>query len=356
MSTASKENLSERKKALLATIIQDYIETVEPIGSRTICRRYKFALSPATIRNEMAELEEAGLLVQPHTSAGRVPSDKGYRFFVDHLLNPYHPDVEELAFLGRIKQTANAVEAVLSQAVKILSEVSNCIALVEAPTLRANPLKSLHLLSIDDMSVVLTLQYSNGLSQQCVIRLSQPLYAEMLGLLSNYLNAQLKNTLLEELFHKIVSLPMERELSYYRAIVMDMMGEIYSQVKRDEKIYLTGTAQLLKAPEFHKIEKAYPILSMLERQDPLHDLLRQVLRTNTFKGNELHQVKCLIGYENWFAELQECTFMAAPYFIGDRVGGTIGLIGPTRINYAKSLTLLEAVANNLSLSLTRLFN
>ena len=186
--------LSERKKRLLATIIDGYIQTMEPIGSRTVCKHYGFNLSPATIRNEMAELEDFGLLIQPHTSAGRIPSDFGYRVYVEQLMNEYIPTIDETQFLNRIRQTANALDAILAQTAKILSEISNTIAIVQAPYFRKTPIKAIHMIPIDEYSVVLRVGYTNGIHRESVIRLSQSIYDESVTLLTNYLNAKLTSS------------------------------------------------------------------------------------------------------------------------------------------------------------------
>lgn len=343
--------LTERKKVLLSTIIKDYINNVEPLGSRTICKRHGFDVSPATIRNEMAELEEAGLLYQPHTSAGRIPSDQGYRFFVNHLMAPYVPTPEEHQFLSRLQQTSKAVDAILSHSIRILSKATHSIVVAEAPTLRHTPVKGLHMTPIDDTSMVLTLTYSNGIQRQSLINLAQPVYSDMLSMLTNYLNAHLDHTLLDELFHKMATFPLEREIEYYKNAVLDMVSEIYSHVQREEKIYLSGTSHLLKEPEFQTTEKAYPILQFLE-----HDtFVRQLLQSVAFNAPPESEVYCVIGNENSYHELQDCSLIATRYYIDSKASGMIGVIGPTRIDYPKVMSLVQSVAGSLTQVLTKLF-
>lgn len=350
----SDYQLSERKQNLLSAIIKDYITHGEPLGSRTLCKRHAFNLSPATIRNEMAELEELGLLIQPHTSAGRVPSDKGYRFFVDHLMESYIPTAEESQFIRRLEQTSKAIDAVLFQVIRILSDATQTIAVAEAPHVRSNPVRALRLLPIDEETMVLNLTYEGGIRRQSLIRLSQPIYSEILTLLTNYLNAQLHDHVsLDELFHRIATGPLEREIRYYKSMVLEMVSEIYSQAQREEKIYLSGTSHLLKEPEFHTTETAYPILQFLEQEQFVHQLFHRMNR-------EVHSPKsdvyCLIGYENYYQELKNCSFVATPYFIDTKALGMIGVLGPTRMDYAKVMGLLQTVANNLTHTLTRLFS
>jgi heat-inducible transcriptional repressor len=350
----SDYQLSERKRSLLNAIIKDYITHGEPLGSRTLCKRHDFKLSPATIRNEMAELEEAGLLVQPHTSAGRVPSDKGYRFFVDHLMESYIPTLEEKQFVRRLEQTSKAIDAVLFQAIRILSDATQAIAVAETPHIRTNPVQTLKLMAVDEESMVLSLTYSGNIRRQSLIRLSQPIYSEILSLLTNYLNEQLHdNVSLDELFHRIVTCPLEREIQYYKSIILDMVSEIYAQTQREEKIYMSGTSHLLKEPEFHTTENAYPILQFLEQDQFVHQLFK---RLNGTVQTQRSDVYCLIGYENYYQELKNCSFVATPYFIDTKAIGMIGILGPTRMDYPKVMGLLQTVANNLTQTLTRLFS
>ena len=346
--------LSERKKSILSAIIKDYITHGEPLGSQTIVKRHGFSLSPATIRNEMAELEEAGLLIQPHTSAGRIPSNQGYRFYVDYLMDTYVPSREEQVFLRRLEQTSRMIEAVLSQSIQILSDATDSIAIAEAPHLRKNPVRELNLIPVDDLSIVLSLTYRNGIRRQSVIQLSQPIYAEVWVLLTNYFNAQLsRSTSLDALFHLMVTAPLEREIQAYKSVLMEMVSEIYAQAKRDEKVYLTGTSHLLREPEFQSMEQAFPILHFLEQHAIVHQLFHSVAETRLQKS---HNVYCLIGCENTYKELQNCSFIATPYFIDSRATGMIGVLGPTRMDYSKVMALLQTVASNITRSLTHVFS
>lgn len=345
--------LSERKRALLSAIIKDYITHGEPLGSRTIAQRHGFTVSPATIRNEMAELEEAGLLYQPHTSAGRIPSHRGYRFFVDNLMDAYLPTSEEQQFVRRLEQTSRAIDAILEQGIRILSEATQTIAVAETPRLRRNIVTELHLIPIDNGSLVLNLFYQTGIRRQSLIRLSQPIYAEVLTLLTRYLNAQLnQNSSLEALFHHMATGPLEREIQKYKSMILEMVAEIYAQAQRDERVYMAGTSHLLREPEFQSMEQAFPILQFLEQEQFVHQLFHACSETRLQKS---HHVYCLIGDENTYTELQNCSFVATPYFIDTQVGGMIGVLGPTRMDYSKVMALLQTVAGNITTALSQLY-
>ncbi|PKL79560.1 MAG: heat-inducible transcription repressor HrcA [Candidatus Melainabacteria bacterium HGW-Melainabacteria-1] len=346
--------LTDRKKALLSAIIRDYITHGEPLGSRTIVKRHGFTLSPATIRNEMAELEEAGLLYQPHTSAGRIPSHKGYRFFVDYLMEAYLPTYEEQQFLRRLEQTSKAIDAILAQAIRIISEATHGIALAEPPHLRQNPLRAIHIIPVEGNTMVLNLLFGNGIRRQSVLQVSQSLYADVLTLLSNYLNAQLnQGTSLDALFHRLATVPLEREIQGYKDILLEMVSEIYAQAQRDEKVYLSGTSHLLREPEFQSIESAFPILQFLEQEQSIHQLFHRCGESHLQKS---HHVYCFIGYENSYEELQNCSFVATPYFIDTKASGMIGVLGPTRMDYPKVMALLQTVAGNITTNLSQLFS
>lgn len=346
--------LTERKKALLSAIIRDYITHGEPLGSRTIVKRHGFTLSPATIRNEMAELEEAGLLYQPHTSAGRIPSHQGYRYFVDHLMEAYLPTTEEQQFVRRLEQTSKAIDAILAQAIRVLSDATQNIVLAEPPHLRKNPLRTIQLHPVNENAMVLNLSFSNGMRRQSLVTMSQDLYPEVLTLLANYLNAQLAQGIsLDGLFHKLATMPLEREVQKYKDVMLEMVSEIYAQAQRDEKVYLAGTSHLLREPEFQTMEYAYPILQFLEQDQSIHQLFHHCVESHLQKS---HHVYCFIGYENTYAELRNCSFVATPYFIDTKASGMIGVLGPTRMDYPKVMALLQTVAGNITTTLSQLFS
>lgn len=346
--------LNERKKALLSAIIRDYITHGEPLGSRTIVKRHGFTLSPATIRNEMAELEEAGLLYQPHTSAGRIPSHQGYRYFVDHLMEAYLPTTEEQQFVRRLEQTSKAIDAILAQAIRVLSDATQNIVLAEPPHLRKNPLRTIQLHPVNESAMVLNLSFSNGMRRQSLVTISQDLYPEVLTLLANYLNAQLAQGIsLDGLFHKLATMPLEREVQKYKDVMLEMVSEIYAQAQRDEKVYLAGTSHLLREPEFQTMEYAYPILQFLEQDQSIHQLFHHCVESHLQKS---HHVYCFIGYENTYAELRNCSFVATPYFIDTKASGMIGVLGPTRMDYPKVMALLQTVAGNITTTLSQLFS
>lgn len=346
--------LSDRKKSLLSAIIRDYISHGEPLGSRTIVQRHGFNLSPATIRNEMSELEEAGLLYQPHTSAGRIPSHRGYRFFVDNLMQAYLPTLEDQQFVRRLEQTSKAIDAILAQSIKILSEATQSIAIAEPPHLRQDPLQAIQMMPIDESSMVLSLVFSNGIRRQSLVRLSQPLYAEILALLTGYLNHQFSQTTsLDSLFHRLATVPLEREIQRYKDLLLEMVSEIYAQAQRDEKVYLSGTSHLLREPEFQSMEHAYPILQFLEQEASIHQLFNHCGESHLQKS---HHVYCFIGNENTYEELQNCSFVATPYFIDTKASGMIGVLGPTRMDYPKVMALLQTVAGNITTTLSQLFS
>lgn len=345
--------LSQRKRAILDAIVRDYILHGEPLGSRTVMQRHGFSFSPATIRNEMADLEEAGLLSQPHTSAGRIPSQKGYRFFVDHLMQVYIPTQEEQQFMRRLQQTSRAVDAVLSQAIRILSEATQSIVIAETPRSQTHSLGRIELLLIDHYSVVLNLLYKNGLRRHSVLQLPQAVNTEVLQVLNRYLNAQIERfASVDVLFHRMVTRPLAREMMPYQQLVLDTISEIYAQVQRDEKVMLSGTTYLLQEPEFQTMEEAFPILNFLEKERVIHELLHSCQNNNLQKS---HNVYCLIGYENAYQELHKCSFIATPYYIDNKASGMIGVLGPTRMYYAKVMALLQSVANNVTQSLSELF-
>jgi len=186
-----------------------------------------------------------------------------------------------------------------------------------------------------------------------VLQLPQLVNDEVVFLLNQYLNAQIERfASIDVLFHRLVTRPLEREIMPYQELVLDTISEIYAQVQRDEKVFLSGTSYLLQEPEFQHMEEAFPILNFLEEERVIHELLRSCQNNNLQKS---HNVYCFIGYENAYQELHKCSFIATPYYIDNKASGTIGVLGPTRMYYAKVMALLQSVANNVTQSLSELF-
>lgn len=333
--------LDERKRKILQAIINDYISTAEPIGSRTIARKYNLGVSSATIRNEMADLELLGYIEQLHTSSGRIPSAKGYRFYVDDLLAP------EVITAGEINLISNwynakvrRVEEVFQETAKIISRMTKNVSLVLAPQLSQATFRCLQFLSLDAQRAIVVIMTDAGFVENKVITLPKGTAIEDLQRIALVINLHLAGQPLDSI-----------KPSLLRKIKADVMAdadlfesaiEAISQafmVDKKERIYLGGTTQLLSQPEFRDVDKVKNILLMFEEEQLLCDLLHS-------HGGE--GIVVTIGQENKYSGIKDCSMISATYQLDGQIIGTVAVLGPTRMEYGKIITLLEFMNSNLS--------
>ena len=332
--------LDERKIKILKAIIKDYILTGEPVGSRTISKKYELGVSSATIRNEMSDLEDRGFIIQPHTSAGRIPSDKGYRLYVDKLMEYETIEDKGLKLFERIlEQKINQIDELMKEVAKLLSSFTNYTSMVSSPHIKKTKLKHLQLIPLDTRSVMLIIVTDANIVTNNVIRMDIPADYDTLNVLSNMLNESLKGLTIEE-----INLPLIQKLK----VKMGIYGEIVSsildaidhtiQMKDTPEIYLSGTMNILNFPEFEDLVKAKQLFHTLEEKELLASLLAKV----TTDG-----IKVTIGEENEIDEMKHCSIVTASYDIDGKTVGTIGVIGPTRMEYSKAVSVLSYISKNL---------
>ena len=343
-------SLTLRQREILKAIVNDYIQKAEPIGSRTLSKYYFLDLSPATIRNEMAELEERGLLKQPHISSGRIPSDSGYRLFVDQLMDKISVSSEEkcqiIEYLETQKNLTSSVELILNQAAQILSVLSKCVAMVQLPQINYNFVKYVQIMPISSKEIIAFISASNGLFYHYNIRLSQPINADSLELLNNYLNEKLKGVPLDEIDNVLMA-PMEREIQIYIDFIHELHDSLSDLLSLGNRLFMDGTSNILKEPEFQDINKIYSFINFCEQKGQINDLLKV--------WPELGEIIIYIGNENKQVPLNECSVVFTSYALGDKAIGKLGVLGATRMNYAKVKATVNAVAEELSQTLTQLF-
>ncbi len=336
--------LDERKKMVLLAIIQDYIATAEPIGSRTIARKYKLGVSPATIRNEMSDLEELGYIEQPHTSAGRVPSDLGYRYYVDCLMKKRKLSVDEKqSVMGGIQSRVDEVARVIEETNRVLSSLTNYTSVVLGPKTSANPtVKHVQLMPLDPGKALVVVVSGSGIVQNRMINVPEGLTADDLHYITNVLNAKLQGLTLNSIKMTLIK-EIYSELSKHENIINAAMDLIQGSLNLnpEEKVYLSGTLNIFNQPEFRDINKVKTLLSLLEQDN----LLRNLLRENTNKDTG---VIVKIGGENQVEGFKDCSMITATYQVDGEVIGAIGLIGPTRMEYDKAVAMVEFVTNHLS--------
>jgi heat-inducible transcriptional repressor len=338
--------LSERQRLILRAIVDDYVQSAEPVGSRTISKREDVGYSPATIRNEMSDLEEMGYLEQPHTSAGRIPSQKGYRFFVDHLIEPHEVSPADIIQFKRFfTSRMNELEQVVQQTAIILSQLTNYTSIVLGPDMPGETLKHVQIVPLSDYSAVAIIVTNTGHVENRTISIPKGVSVHEIEKLVNLLNQRLSGVPLQHFKHKIYT-EMAHELrahieSYEQ--VLQMLEQVTAK-EADDRLYLGGTAKMLNQPEFKDVEKAKGILELLEQNQIVLKLIGQP------HSNGL-QIK--IGQENGLDVVSHCSIITAAYSLDGLHLGTIGIIGPTRMEYRKVIGLLNHIATDLPMALKR---
>lgn len=341
--------MDERKKRILLAIIQDYIATAEPVGSRTIARKYELGVSPATVRNEMADLEELGYIEQPHTSAGRIPSDIGYRYYVDCLMEKHQLSSDDQAFIRAGYETKNQeIGQVIQATSNLLSQMTNYTSLVLGPQLTGTAIRHVQLVPVDTGKALVIVINQSGIVQNKMLNIPENITYEDLIQISRILNAKLQGHSVEDIKRTLIS-EIYFELSKHSEIfdiVMDLLAN-QSLLKEEERVYLSGTLNILNQPEFRNIEKVKTLLSLLDHEQLLKNMLSE---TPQDEG-----VVVKIGGENKVAGIQDCSMITATYHVDGKVVGSIGVLGPTRMDYAKVVAVVDFINNNLSEILTGYF-
>jgi len=340
--------LGERKLQILQAIIDDFIISAEPVGSRTIAKKYGMGISSATIRNEMADLEEMGYLEQPHTSSGRIPSDKAYRLYVDRLmkvraLSPVEAESIKRIYDKKIRQ----IEQVIVQTTKILSEMTNYTSVVIAPVPQEVLIRHIQLVPIDTHFALVVVVTNTGIIKDSIVMIPDGMDSDYLNRISNILNEKLRGKNLRNIggeFLPEIHQEFLKNRKFFNSLVDALTESLSTQEQRD--VYLGGTSNIFNFPEYQDILKAKAFLSLMEEKE----LLYNVLTKSTDEG-----VTVTIGAENEVEEMKECSIVTATYHIGDKMIGTIGIIGPTRMEYSKAVSVMDYMGKTLSAYLTRLF-
>lgn len=332
--------LGERKLKILQAIIKDFITTAEPIGSRTLSKKYDLGISSATIRNEMADLEELGFLAQPHTSAGRIPSDKGYRLYVDHLM-----DINNLAKNQRetIKRSFMASMGELEQAIvqssKILSQMTKLTSIVLSPQFRESKLKHIQLLPIDDENILLVIVSESSTIKNAILRVKEPYTEDSLQMISKVLNVKLKGRTIDEISNMNM-IDIQNEINKFNSVFQLVMPTLISTLEDmvNVQLYLDGLTNIFSLPEYSNISKAREFMAMMDHKENITDILM----------NRKNEVDITIGKENKNEEMKECSLITATYHLNGRLVGKIGVIGPTRMDYENIISIVDFMRKNLT--------
>ncbi|MCX7842681.1 MAG: heat-inducible transcriptional repressor HrcA [Clostridia bacterium] len=340
--------LDERKKRILRAIIDDYIGTAEPVGSRTIARKHELGLSSATIRNEMADLEEMGFLAQPHSSAGRVPSDKGYRLYVDHLMELNELPVEDIEGIkSAMEVKINELSQLIRQASMVMSRITRYTSLATTPQLKKSTFKAVQVVPIETGKALVIVVTDAGVVRNCLIRIPDAILPDFLIKVSNLLNEKLVGLTLGQVDRKVVG-EIQDEIIITKELLMPILkgiAECISQIDSHE-VFLDGTTNIFNYPEFRDIIKAKEFLSFLDQKEILCGLLESNLPNDS--------VVVKIGAENCVDGIKECSLVKATYSLGDVVIGSIGVIGPTRMEYPRVISSMNYIKKKINQELKKL--
>ena len=332
--------LNERKLNILKAIVKDYIETAEAVGSRTISKKYDLGISAATIRNEMADLEELGYLIQPHTSAGRVPSEKGYKLYVDMLMGKSELSNEEKKLIQDcIQNNVSHIKDLIQETSKLLSQLTNYTTVAVAKSLNhKNVIKHIQLVSIDENKILLIVVTNNGDIKKADLTSNIYLDQSKLNIISDNLTRKLLGKSIVEIDERLIAF-IKYEIGEYSNLIDGLIDALNFNMSEEEFVFsLNGATNIFNYPEFNDIIKAKSFLNMIEKKETIDSMLKS-------KGIQKDNVNIIIGSDNDLELAKECSIVTATYNINKDLVGKISFIGPTRMDYAR----IYAIVNYMNL-------
>ena len=347
--------LDDRKLRILKAVIQNYLETGEPVGSRTISKYTDLKLSSATIRNEMADLEELGYIIQPHTSAGRIPTDKGYRLYVDDMMNQKAEELstreaevadrekEVESMKDMLSEKVDRVEELLQNVAKVLAKDTNYATMITSPQVKGNKLKFVQLSFLDEDKLLAVIVIEGNLIRNKVIRIQDTLSQEDLLKLNILLNTSLNGLTLEQMSIAMVK-TMENQAGEHVGLIKDVLEAIVDTIRNadDLKIYTSGATNIFKYPELSDSNKASELIYTLEEKQSLTGLVSEESDEASNQGIQVY-----IGNETPIDTMKDCSVVTATYELQDGMKGTIGIIGPKRMDYEKVVGTLQTIRTQL---------
>ena len=326
--------LNERKKKILQIIIEHYISSAEPVGSRTIARKYDLGLSPATIRNEMSDLELLGYLEQPHTSAGRIPSAQAYRFYVDALIEPGTLTDNDMALIdGWYNERRRNIDDIFQSTAKILSRMTQNVSMVLTNQQTIANFCYLKFLPLDSQHAILCIVADDGSIDTNVVDIPLGMSSEEMDYLAGKMSKLLEDRNLSDISVEILQ-NVHTDVVEDKLIFSSLLQAVRKMTGRrqEQKVFLGGTKQLLNQPEFRDVERVRNLLGILEEEKVLKDLLQ---------GGEDSGLKVTIGSENKFTGIQDCSMVQATYRLNGQIVGTMAVLGPTRMEYGKVISVMD---------------
>ncbi|WP_418747044.1 heat-inducible transcriptional repressor HrcA [Frisingicoccus sp.] len=335
--------LDERKIKILNSIIQTYLITGEPVGSRTISKYTDLNLSSATIRNEMSDLEDLGYIVQPHTSAGRIPSDKGYRFYVDNLMKEKIAEVDEMKDV--LIEKADKLDHLLKNVAKLLAVNTNYATMISAPQYKRNKLKFIQLSRVEENQLLVVVMLEGNLIKNRLIEVDERVSEDEVAKLNILINTFLQGLNLQEINMELIQ-RMKAQAEGYGQIIGHIIDAIAVAIQEEDdlEIYTSGATNLLKYPELGDREKASELLYTMEEKKALSELI--VDQEDSGEENK-NPIQIYIGSESPVSTMKDCSIVTATYELEEGVQGTIGIIGPKRMDYKKVVGNLQTMMNQL---------
>lgn len=326
--------LNDRKKKILQLIIEDYISTAEPVGSRTIARKYNLGISPATIRNEMSDLEMLGYLEQPHTSAGRIPSAQAYRFYVDSLLEPGALTDNDMALINSwFRERRRSIDEIFQSTAKILSRMTQNVSMVLANKSDKAVFRYMKFLPLDDRHAILCIVTDDGNVDNCVVEIPLGMRPEELDYMAGRVSRLLEGKELAEISDTLLG-TVHTDIVEDKLLFTSLLNTINKMNRKhqQQRVFLGGTKQLLSQPEFRDMDRVRDLLGILEEEKVVRDLLL---------AGEDSGLKITIGSENKFTGIQDCSMVQATYRLNGQVVGTMAVLGPTRMEYSKVISVMD---------------
>ena len=342
------EHMDSRKRAILRAVIEDYIMNAEPVGSRTIAKGHDLGLSPATIRNEMADLEEMGYLIQPHTSAGRIPSEKGYRLYVDELVGDCELSINEMKKIrDALDNRINNFSDIIKIASGLISELTEYTTVAVTPSMNEINLKAVQVVPVEAGKVLVFVVLENEALYNTLVNVDKNISASDIINISHVINQEMAGKTFDKVyFENIENEAVKFNMDY--KMIRPIMSGILKCLKNAETahVYTDGTINMLNHPEFSDIIRAREFLEMMQHEDKMLKLITE----NMTDGG----IMVKIGTENTFDEIKDCSVITATYSVNDTVIGSIGIIGPTRMQYGKVISSMNAVKNSLNTYIVKL--
>ncbi len=343
-----KNELNEREKNILRYIIQQFILTASPVGSRFITKQYDVGLSPASVRNIMSDLEESGLIDHPHTSAGRIPTDKGYRFYVDSLMDIQKLRTTEKGIINKSFETGlTETDEMLQLTSNLLSSITQQLACVTYPKLDSAVLEKIQIVNLSSTRILVVLSIKSGLVKTITLEVTSGIKTTQIYSVQRLLNERLNGLTFSEIrstFEERFKDVKENQRPVIR-IFVDSLDKIFKDIKQNEKLLITGTKNIIKQPEFEDPQKFQSIIELIENKD----IIIHILEKSEESG--VDQVYISIGSENEYQELSEYSFITKEYKLGE-ASGNLGIIGPKRMEYSKVVAIVDYMAKMLSELLT----